>query len=343
MKIQSLYIEITNQCNLNCRTCYNRSGYNRQRRELSACQIEQIITLFLPYGLQRVLLSGGEPTLHTEFDSILDLADRYPQLTFAIATNGTNASQKLIDCLNTRKNLSLQVSLDGSDEEQNAAIRGTGHFEEVISFARQIHSPCSKPLLKMVVSRSNIADVENFCNLALSIGFTPELAFLYRSGNGLEHWESRKLSPQQKLQVLKLIDRINATQNADIFLPLCTDSCPFTGDNPNLSLCIKTDGSIQPCQMLYDSTFTLGNVLSFDEPSFWDKLSALSDLARKRLSRDYGCAKCLLNGHCGKGCMAEAFQLHGNPLAADDSCSYRKLQLLYHDINPQLLRNEDAP
>lgn len=342
MNIKSIYLEITNQCNLNCGTCYNRSGHNSQRSELSARQIEQIITLFMPYGLQRVLFSGGEPTLHTELPEILNLIDRYPELSFAITTNGINAPQKLIDYFNTRENFTVQISLDGSNEVQNAAIRGAGHFERVLSFAKQIHHPNNKPLLKMVVSQRNIADVENFCRLALSIDFTPELAFLYRSGNSMKDWESQRLSSQQKLQILKLVDRINTTWNINIALPLCTDTCPLIQENPALSLSIKADGSIQPCQLLYDSTFTLGNALFFDEHLFKQRLSTLSCLAKKRLHQDYGCAKCLLSSFCGRGCMAEAFQLHGDPLTADDSCNYRKLQFLYHDITPQLLRNEDT-
>ena len=84
MNIKTVYIEITNQCNLNCATCYNRSGLNRSRVELSFDQIENTLNLFLPFGLQRFLLSGGEPTLHSEFEKILDLIDKYPQLASAI-------------------------------------------------------------------------------------------------------------------------------------------------------------------------------------------------------------------------------------------------------------------
>ena len=61
MKVKTVYVEITNQCNLNCRTCYNRSGLNRERRELSAARLEEILQVFLPYGLERFLLSGGNP------------------------------------------------------------------------------------------------------------------------------------------------------------------------------------------------------------------------------------------------------------------------------------------
>ena len=34
MKVDAAYLEITNRCNLNCATCYNRSGLNREIREL---------------------------------------------------------------------------------------------------------------------------------------------------------------------------------------------------------------------------------------------------------------------------------------------------------------------
>ena len=60
MKVATVYIEITNQCNLNCRTCYNRSGLNRQPREISPRQLEEnILPLFTWYGCRRFLFSGG--------------------------------------------------------------------------------------------------------------------------------------------------------------------------------------------------------------------------------------------------------------------------------------------
>ena len=330
--INTIYVEITNQCNLNCRSCYNRSGLNKECTELSATQLEAIIALFLPLGLKRILLSGGEPVLHTEFDAILRLIDRYPDLSFGIVTNGTIHHSRLITYVNTRSNLTIQVSLDGSCEEQNALTRGCGHFEKVLSFAKQLHPIASSPLLKMVLSQSNLSDLDAFCNLAFSIGFTPELAFLYCSGNGSDSWDTRKLTPTQKLQVLRYIDGKNKEGREPIALPICTNTCPYTSEHPSLSLCIKTDGSIQPCQMLHDSSFCLGNALSFHRKTFYRNLNRMSQLARTRTSRDYGCGKCLLNTVCGRGCMAEAFLLHHDMLAEDDNCQFRKLQFLYHDL-----------
>lgn len=333
MNVKTVYVEITNSCNLNCATCYNRSGLNKTRDELSFEQIEDIINLFLPFGLKRFLLSGGEPTLHSEFEKFLDLTSKYPQITLGIVTNGTNHNKKLLRFLNTKKNFKLQISLDGSCEEINSKIRGAGNFEKTIAFAKQIRTPTFPPLLKMVISQSNYTDVENFCELALSLGFKPELAFIYKSGNGCEGWKYKELSSMQKLKVLKLAEHLNKEKQADIFLPVCTTKCPLGEELNELSLCIKTDGSIQPCQSLYDEKYTVGNALAFDKESFLQNLNCISDIAKQRYEQDYSCKRCMLNNICGRGCMAEAVNLYGDPLANDGSCEYRKQQFVNMHLN----------
>lgn len=336
MNIKTVYVEITNQCNLNCATCYNRSGLNSKRKELSLKQIEDIINLFIPYGLQRFLLSGGEPTLHSEFEEILDLVDKYPQITFGVVTNGTNPNKKLLEIINTRKNFKLQISLDGSCEDVNAKTRGVGNFSKTINFAKQVEEPEIRPLIKMVISKQNYSDVESFCNLALSLGFTPELAFIYKSGNGSDGWDNKELSSLQKLKILKLAERINNEKDADIFLPLCTTKCPLGEGLDDRSVCIKVDGSIQPCQSLYNEKYTVGNVLNFNEKIFLNNMNSISALAKQRYSLDFGCQKCMLNSICGRGCMAEAVNLHDNPLADDGNCEYRKQQFINLNLSSSI-------
>lgn len=341
MIIKTVYIEITNKCNLNCATCYNRSGLNRERRELSCAQIEDIIRIFTPYGLKRVLISGGEPTLHTEFESILDLPAKYPEMSFGIVTNGTNHNRKLIDTVNTNKRFKLQISLDGSNDEMNARTRGAGNFNKTVEFARMIRAAGEKPLLKMVISQSNADDVEAFCALAATLGFTPEFAFIFRSGNGEQGWENKALTSMQKLKILKLVERINREQGEDIFLPLCTSRCPIPSGKHEFSLCIKVDGSVQPCQSLYDGRYTVGNVLDFDKASFEENMDKTVLIAKKRTETDYNCGKCMLKDACGKGCMAEAVNLYGDALANDGNCEYRKMQFLNIDLKGAVRKVEE--
>ena len=335
MKIKTVYIEITNRCNLNCRTCYNRSGLNQTTQEISVEQLERIMNTLSRYGADRFLFSGGEPSLHSQFHELLTLTDRYPQYSFGFVTNGTRHDPVWIDYLNTHSNMTLQISLDGANEAQNCLTRGNGNFEKALNFAKKIHNPSMKPLLKMVVSQSNFDGVEDFYKLALSVGCVPEFAFIYKSGNGSEHWESKALSAQQKIKILKLVDKLNREYDTDAYLPKCTVTCPFVSMSGEMSVCVKTDGSLQPCQSLYDAVFTLGNLFDFSEEKMLERLRWLQSIANQRTKQDFGCQKCLLRHNCGRGCMAEAFLLSSDPLDNDESCMFRKLQLLDFEIRKQ--------
>ena len=284
MRISKAYIEITNRCNLNCTTCYNRSGLNTVTREIGVTELERMITTFTAYGAKRILISGGEPTLHSEFEKIAALPSRYPQLSFGVTTNGTTAAARsvLAPAIKSQKNMTLQISLDGSSEETNALTRGRGNFEKAVEFARSVSDSPAEKRLKMVVSRGNLADVEKFYRLALSLGFTPEFAFIFRSGNGECEWDEKTLTPLEKLKVMKTVQRLNEESGANAQLPLCSLGCPLSLDDSELSLCVKTDGSIQPCQGLYDGKFTVANALSFDETEFAEGMRRVRGIAKAR-------------------------------------------------------------
>jgi radical SAM protein with 4Fe4S-binding SPASM domain len=335
MKIKVAYFEITNICNLNCQTCYNRSGLNKQCREISAEQLRESIAVLIPLGLHRVLISGGEPTLHSKFEDVLDLLNEYPDISFGIVTNGTVHNQKLIDMINANK-LTLQISLDGSCEKHNAKTRGTGNFQKAVDFAKQIQKKKPEPLLKMVLSQNNIYDAEPFYRLAVSLGFIPEFAFIYKSGNSCDEWDNKALTAQQKLGVIRLLDKLNDELKTEALLPLCTDTCPYVKNADEMSVCIKVDGSIQPCQMLYDENYSLGNVFNFDPIEFEQSVNFFISLANKRIKCDFDCHKCLLRETCGRGCLAAAVNLCGDPFGGDGECGFRKLQFLGYDLKNSL-------
>ena len=155
MIISTAYIEITDKCNLNCRTCYNGSGTKTIHREMTFETFKKAINAFRPYSLKRVLISGGEPSLHSEFDNIIDYIRTNNEMEFGIVTNGTSRNKKFLDLLSSESSLTLQVSLDGSCEEVNKHIRGAGNFNRVQEFLCMPRSRNVKALLKMVVTKYN--------------------------------------------------------------------------------------------------------------------------------------------------------------------------------------------
>ena len=328
MKFKTVYIEITNRCNLNCSTCYNRSGLNKITKEISVEQIDHILNLCSKYGASRFLFSGGEPSLQSQFHNLLKLIDSYPQFDFGFVTNGTVHDEVWIDFLNSHDNVTLQVSLDGANEESNRLTRGANNFEKAVEFVKKIHNSTQKPLLKMVISQKNLYCAEDFYHFAVSLGCIPEFAFIYRSGNGSDDWDSKALSAQQKLSVLRMVRTLNEKYGIQAYLPKCTVRCPYSVGADQMSVCIKTNGMIQPCQTLYSDDYSIGNIFDFQEDEVVERVNALVSIAKQRLSQDYGCEKCLLHSACGKGCMAQAVNIFGNPLASDGDCLFRKLQFL---------------
>ena len=328
MRWQTVYTEITNRCNLNCATCYNRSGRNRETREMTIDQIEHIINLGSRYGANRFLFSGGEPSLHTHFHELLRLIDKNSQFQYGFVTNGTVHDEYWIDFLNSHENITVQISLDGASEESNCLTRGANSFERAVDFVRKLNLPTQKPLLKMVVSQRNLDDVEAFYRFAVSLNCIPEIAYIYNSGNASDDWENKALSAQQKLAVLRMVNHLNAEFGIEAFLPMCTVHCPFSVGAERMSICIKTDGRIQPCQVLYSNEFSIGNAFDFSEQEVFSHVDALVELGKKRLTMDYNCEKCMLRTGCGKGCLAEAVNNFGDPLAEDGNCLFRKLQFL---------------
>ena len=109
MRFQTVYTEITNRCNLNCSTCYNRSGLNKSPQEVSLEQIEYILQRCSEYGATRFLFSGGEPTLHSQFHDLLHLLDHYPQFSIGFVTNGTVHDKEFVAFLNTTLEISYST------------------------------------------------------------------------------------------------------------------------------------------------------------------------------------------------------------------------------------------
>lgn len=66
MKINELFLEITNQCQQNCIHCSTASNvYSKD--ELPFLKIVDVIRQAKNLGIEHISLSGGEPFLHKDF------------------------------------------------------------------------------------------------------------------------------------------------------------------------------------------------------------------------------------------------------------------------------------
>jgi uncharacterized radical SAM superfamily Fe-S cluster-containing enzyme len=86
-------IEINDHCNLTCPICYAGSAPGRGSRPLEIIQ-HMIDAVLRNEGHPDVLqISGGEPTLHSDFFAILDYATKQPIRHLMVNTNGIRIAQ----------------------------------------------------------------------------------------------------------------------------------------------------------------------------------------------------------------------------------------------------------
>ena len=334
MICKSTYIEITNRCNLDCRDCYNSSGRNKQTVELDlGVLLKYIEDLIVIYKVKSVTFSDGEPLLYSKIEDLLEALTEYtskfPGVVFNFVTNGTLYNKKFYDLLENSARFMVQISLDGPNEESCASMRGAGTFTKVVNNVSQ-RKFFNKPVFKMIINKSNASFAEEYFHFVYDkLGGEPSFAFANYQGNAIQNWKEMDLLPSEKAKILRMVQQKYKEHNiTDIALPLPTVHCDLTDEDGARDFCIKPDGSMQPCQNLYDSRFSLGNINELDWESVESNVNKLREHLVKRLEMDYGCKKCFLIRNCGRGCPAFAFMRSGDLFFSDEECDFKRVAMI---------------
>ena len=117
-----LNIYLTNACNLRCPHCFMKAG-KRLANELTTDEWVSVLRDFKECGGTAVTLTGGEPTMHPGFRTIVESAHGIG-LQLTVLTNGILWNDELIDELSPCM-AEVQISIDGVDDASNAKIENT--------------------------------------------------------------------------------------------------------------------------------------------------------------------------------------------------------------------------
>lgn len=120
-------VELTESCNLKCPMCYSSSGPGGKHASFEEIT-RAIQRLIAVEGRPEVLqLSGGEPTIHPEFERVLDYAVAQPIDIIMLNTNGVRIAHDpgFIDRLAVhRRRIEVYLQFDGLRDGTYQALRG---------------------------------------------------------------------------------------------------------------------------------------------------------------------------------------------------------------------------
>jgi mycofactocin radical SAM maturase len=311
--------ELTYACNLSCIHCLSSSG-RRDPRELSSAEMRSVVDELAAMQVFYVNVGGGEPTLRPDFFDLLGYAvDQGVGVKFS--TNGTRITPQKARRLANMDYVDVQISIDGADPNTNDAVRGVGSFAAARAAMDNLAEAGFGPFkISVVMTRHNIAQLDDFASLADGYGAQLRLTRLRPSGRGVDSWDDlRPTADQQRALYRWLVERPQVL-TGDSFFHLSALGEPLEG----LNLCgagrvvclIDPVGDVYACPFVIHDEFRAGNVR--DRGGFgavWRESTLFADLRRPQSAG--ACASCGSYDACRGGCMAAKFYT-GLPLEGPD-------------------------
>ncbi len=119
--LRDLRISVTDRCNFRCTYCMPREVFGpdyafMERAELLTFEeITRLARLFRALGIEKIRLTGGEPTLRRELDKLVRMLAEIPGLDLTLTTNGSTL-ETLAQPLAAAGLKRVTVSLDSLDD-----------------------------------------------------------------------------------------------------------------------------------------------------------------------------------------------------------------------------------
>jgi radical SAM protein with 4Fe4S-binding SPASM domain len=314
-----IYFDYTWLCNLAKHKCGQDSfcyaaeflGPTTLRDE----RVREVMAELAAWGVMRVHLAGGEPTINRRaFANYLDTASACGLYT-SMATNGLLINDDILDVIFRNDLKSVSFSIDGATEETHGAVRGPGLFDKTVAAVRRTVRRkrelgsnlrvCVKPTYEPSTPHT---ELEALVELAISLEVdvikfaNPERCLHHEQG----YYGSVVDDYYDNIEFIADLQRRYA---GDIAITNVSNPMAGCGDIgiPGLTGCVggqelialNPDGSVTPCLM---HTRKLGNIDGefTGLRDFWDGSRDLESFWGE-LSKPESCAGCDIHSSCRSG------------------------------------------
>lgn len=160
--LRYLELQITSACDLQCRHCYIEDS---RRNELPVPLVHGILTEFERMQGLRVMITGGEPALHSGFDEINNMLPDF-MLRKVLFTNGVSFNKERLRALKVDE---LQISIDGL-EKAHDAVRGVGAFGRSMQTVRLALDAGFDVSIATMVHTNNLGDFDALDSMFRAMG-----------------------------------------------------------------------------------------------------------------------------------------------------------------------------
>lgn len=320
VRIRSAYLHVTNRCNLSCVGCYSRGEGRNRADDPTFDQLVHAIGSLAELGVERLVISGGEPFVRDDLPELVAHAEQAGIATVIVLTNGTLCTDERIAPLAGTVD-TISVSFDGASPQGASYVRGAQLFDQLIAAVKRIQNAGIQAHMLPTIHAKNIDDIPTYLDLGRKLGATVGFSLLSGPPGVLG-----ELMPSDGdlTYLAEVMQTAGSSAGVDDAFP--------DGAQPTLQACVccgagKTgvsvaaDGSVYPCHMLHYAPFLLGNAFEGSADKLRDSLIRFALPSVDELD---GCKDCDKRYLCGGGCRARAYMAHGRAGCRDPYCAYNR-------------------
>ena len=303
-----LNIYLTNACNLRCPHCFMKAG-KRLANELTTDEWVSVLRDFKECGGTAVTLTGGEPTMHPGFRTIVESAYGMG-LQLTVLTNGILWNDELIDELSPCM-AEVQISIDGVDDASNAKIRKAGTFETLVRNVIRFSRNGVRVSVATTFTNDNIDAAEHYAELVNRINEETDKKVIFKltkkilPGRDTQYSEEENKAYEEKIRQVEELTDANAKYEAFMegHTPnLVSTNCGFGG------LSVAADGEVYFCNRVLEIV-SQGNVREHPLSYFLE----LGEQAHEEtgIAHVEPCRRCAIRNVCGGGCRIDEYDFRG--------------------------------
>ncbi|MFI6517608.1 radical SAM/SPASM domain-containing protein [Spirillospora sp. NPDC050679] len=330
-----VFYEITYRCPESCKHCYTESD-KKDEGELSLEEKLAFADQLVEMGCFRVSIAGGEPLVDRDFFPFLEHAlDKGIDVSFS--TNATLITERVAKELAALDIRTINVSLDGWDEETFGVVRGAGRLRFVQRGVARLREHYRGTIAaKCTLMKTNLDHVDDIIRVAAEMGFdTVKFNCVREAGRALgTDW----LAPTQDeyLRVIEhLADRYNRGDcPIKMVLPVnpyqdrrktgvdTLDELGFGCYAGKESFCVTPVGDITPCSSFGRGEYVDGNIRTMSLQEAW--LHGRATTLFRGLDGSSACSGCSSYDGCRGGCYLRSLRSTGQIDGTDPYCYERK-------------------
>ena len=318
-KLPYIIFELTSDCNLNCKYCYNiwkrpggeavnNNSYKQARKTLKQ--------LFRIADVQNITFTGGEPFMSERFAELV-LYARMKKKSVTLISNGTYAEKEDYKMMVNLGVGLFETPMHSSIPAEHDFMAGVkGSWNKALQSIKDIREMGGYIVAVIVLTKANYKNIKETLLFIKSLGVTQIMLNRYNiGGKGISEAENLLMTKEEMKEAFRIADQTAGEHKLSVTSNVCTPFCVLDPDDyPNIpiSSCsasisnkpITLDmyGNLRICN---HSPVNIGNIFnsSFEELFVTDYVKNWETIIPEY------CKTCEIWDKCRGGCRAASEQL----------------------------------